>query len=392
MNEYAREIRRELHMYPEVGFDLARTLALLRRELDTIGVDYTEEYGKSSIVATVNPEKTNFTVGIRADIDALPIQEANDVAYRSQNEGKMHACGHDAHTAIALATVKRLFEMRNEINCRVKVMFQAAEEYSTSGAKLMVEDGVMEDIDCAVALHCDAGYDAGCVALASGEQNAISHGFRLHFYGTSAHAADQHTGADAIMMAVRAYTSIEMMVAKEVDACEPAILNIGAIHGGETNNIVCDACSMFGTLRTYRAEVDERIMSRIQAICEATALSGGGSFVFEEVKFYPVVCNDPTVTACLKKSAERAIGEDRVLPMKKRSMSGEDFSYMAQEKPSAMFRLGIRNEARGITAGLHQVNFDIDENALDIGVNVFVRFVLDHMNGIDNLPEKGHRV
>ena len=391
MDDYVVKIRRELHAYPEVGFDLERTLALLRRELDAIGVEYTEEYGKSSIVATVNPEKTNFTIGIRADMDALPLHEANDVPYRSQHEGKMHACGHDAHTAIALATVKRLYEMRDAINCRVKVLFQAAEEYSPSGARLMVEDGVMREIDCIVALHCDVEYDAGSIAIRSGEQNAISHGFRLHFYGKSAHAANQHTGVDSIMMAVRAYTSLEMMLAKEIDARESVVFNVGAIHGGVTNNVVCDHCTMFATLRTVRAETDDRIIRRIKAVCEATALSGGGSFVFEEVKYYPIVCNDPTVTACLEKTARSVIGEANVLPREKRGMGGEDYSYMTQQKPGAMFRLGVRNEEKGITAGLHQVNFNIDEAALEVGVRVFVQFVVDHMNGIEGLPKAGHR-
>lgn len=378
-------------MYPEVGFDLGRTLALLRRELDEIGVEYTEAYGKSSIVATVNPEKTNFTIGIRADTDALPICEVGGREYGSRIEGKMHACGHDAHTAIALTTVKRLYEMRDRLNCRVKVLFQSAEEYSTSGARLMVEDGVMKDIDCVIALHCDVGYDAGCVAVAPNEQNAISHGFRLHFKGRSTHAAHQHMGADAIMMAVRAYTSLEMMIAKEIDAREPVVFNVGAIHGGETNNVVCDSCSMFCTLRTYRQEVDEQVMARIQAICEATALSGGGSFTLEPVKYYPVVCNDPTVTTCFAESAKKAVGETCVLTKRNRGMDGEDFAYMTQEKPGAMLRLGVRNQERGITANLHQVNFDIDENALDVGVNVFVQFVLDHMNGIQSLPKTGHK-
>ena len=391
MKQYAINIRRELHRYPEVGFDLEKTLALLRRELDAIGVEYTEQFGKSSIVATINPEKTEFTIGIRADIDALPMTEANDVPYCSQNEGKMHACGHDAHAAIALATIKRLYEMRDQINCRVKVLFQAAEEYSTSGARLMVEDGVMEGIDCSIALHCDPGYDAGCVAMISGEQNAISHGMRLHFYGKSAHAANQHSGVDAIMMAVRAYTSLEMMIAKEVDAREPVVLNVGAIHGGVTNNVVCDECSMFATLRTFGEATDNALLARIKVICEATAQSAGGRFVFEEVKYYPIVCNDPTVTAALEASAKRALGEEHVLSKKARSTSGEDYSYMTQEKPGAMLCLGIRNEAKGITAGLHQADFDIDEDALDVGVRVFVQFVLDHMNGIKDLPKVGHR-
>lgn len=390
MNDYAVKIRRELHMYPEVGFDLDRTIVLLRRELDAIGVAYTEEFGKSSLVATINPEKIGFTIGIRADIDALPLQEVGGREYGSRIDGCMHACGHDAHTAIALATVRQLHAVREHLACRVKVIFQAAEEYTTSGARLMVEDGVMRDIDCSLALHCDPDYPVGTIALSPNEQNAISHGFRLIFTGKSAHVANQYEGVDAIMMAVRAYTSIEMMLAKEINPVNPVIFNIGAIRGGTTNNIVCDRCEMFGTLRTYRSAVDEAVIARIRSLCEATAQSGGGGFQFEHVKYYPVVCNDPLVTACLAESAKAVLGDDCVLPKQERGMIGEDYAYLAQEKPSAMLRLGIRNEARGITAGLHQTDFDIDEEALDVGVRVFVRFVLDYMNGIEGLPPNGH--
>lgn len=391
MLDYAVDIRRQLHQYPEVGFDLERTLALLRKELDAMGVEYTECYGRSSLVATINPEKTGFTIGIRADIDALPMQEVPGREYGSRIDGQMHACGHDAHTAIALATVKSLHAMREQIDCRVKILFQSAEEYATSGAKLMVADGVMDDIDCVVALHCDTGFDAGEVALSVGEQNAVSHGFRLHFTGKNAHAANQYRGVDAIMLAVRAYTSLEMMIAKEVDAREPVVFNVGAINGGTTNNIVADACSMFCTLRTHRAEVDAQIVGRIKTICESVAQSGGGGFSFEEVKYYPIVCNDAVVTDRLRAAAVAALGEASVLPMKHRSMGGEDFSYMTQQKPGAMFRLGVRNEACGIVAGLHQTNFDIDESALEVGVQVFTQFLLDNMHGIEGLPKTGHR-
>lgn len=392
MNEYAVKIRRQLHQYPEIGFDLERTLALLRSELDAIGIEYTEQYGRSSIVATINPEKTDFTIGIRADTDALPILEKGDKEYCSKIEGQMHACGHDAHTAIALATAKRLYEMRDRINCRVKILFQSAEEYNCSGARLMVEDGVMRDIDCVVALHCDVGYDGGQVALAPGAQNAISNGFRLHFRGNSAHAAEQYKGVDAIMMAVRAYTSIEMLVAKEIKATDPVVFNVGAIHGGQANNVVCDACSLFCTLRTQSSATDSFVIDRIKTVCQASALSAGGSYSLEPVKYYPVVFNDPTVTECLKGSIVRALGEENALPKRSRSMGGEDFSYMTQEKPGAMFRLGVRNRALGITAGLHQDTFDVDERALEVGVKVFVQFVLDHMNGIEGLPSEGHTV
>jgi len=216
--------------------------------------------------------------------------------------------------------------------------------------------------------------------------------FRLHFFGRCAHVASQHKGVDAIMMAVRAYTSLEMMIAKEIDGRESVVFNIGAIHGGVTNNIVSDSCELFGTLRTHTAATDEMIIGRIKAICEATALSAGGSFTFEEVKYYPVVYNDPTVTARLREAAVQTLGENQVLPKKSRSMGGEDFSYMTQQKPGAMLRLGIRNAACGITAGIHESNFDIDEHALGVGVDLFVQFVLDNMQGIAGLPAVGHTV
>ena len=391
MNDYAINIRRELHMHPEVGFDLSRTLALIRRELDAAGISYTEAYGKSSLVATINPEKTHFTIGIRADMDALPVQEIAGREYGSRIDGQMHACGHDAHTAIALTAAKKLNEMRDQINCCVKILFQSAEEYPPSGAKLMVEDGVMEDIDCVVALHCDVSHNAGTVALNSMEQNSVSHGFYLHFYGKSAHVANQQEGVDAILMAVRACTALEMAVAKEVRAVEPVIFNVGAIHGGKTNNVICEHCVMFCTLRTWRGEVDAHVIQRFKEICQGVALSSGGRFEFEESKYYPVLVNDLTVADRLRTAAITALGEECVFEKKGRSMGAEDFSYMCQEKPGAMFRLGIRNEACGITAGLHHDDFDIDESALAVGVKVFVQFVLDNMNGIQNLPHEGHR-
>ncbi|MBQ9131325.1 MAG: amidohydrolase [Clostridia bacterium] len=391
MNEYAKRIRRQLHMYPEIGFNLDRTLTLLRNELDAMGIEYTEAYGKSSIVATINPEKTNFTIGIRADTDALPIREVAGREYGSRIDGQMHACGHDAHTAIALATAKKLQEIRDQINCRVKILFQSAEEYPPSGAKLMVADGAMEDIDCIVALHCDPAHDAGTVALGSMEQNAVSHGFYLHFYGRSSHVANQQEGVDAILMAVRACTALEMTVAKEIRATTPVVFNVGSIHGGEANNVICDHCVMFCTLRTWQGDTDAFLIQRFKDICQGIAQSAGGRFEFEESKYYPVLVNDPLVTERLRAAAVTALGEDHVHEKKTRGMGAEDFSYMCQEKPGAIMRLGIRNQACGITSGLHHDDFDVDEAALETGVNVFVQFVIDNLNGIPNLPSEGHR-
>lgn len=379
---YATKIRRQLHMYPEVGFDLPRTLELLRGKLDEMGVEYTEKYGKSSIVATVNPDKTGFTIGVRADTDALPIIERNDVPYKSCIEGQMHACGHDAHTAILLDTVRRINEMRDSINCRVKFLFQAAEEYTTSGAKLMAEDGVMDDIDCIVALHCTPGHPVGKITLGPGPQNAISHGFKLDFYGKSVHVANQEKGNDAIMMAVKAYNDMEFMIAKQFGARTPMILNVGAIHGGVTNNIIADHCNMFCTLRSWSDENAQLAIERIQSIAASAAQTMGGRYEYTVCKHYPIVVNNPTVTDRMHAAAAAVIGEEGVLSHV-RGMGGEDFSYFANIKPGCMFHLGVRNEARGITSGLHNDDFDIDEAALAVGSDIFVRFILDNMNGID---------
>ncbi len=381
MSSYVTEIRRQLHMYPEIGFDLPRTLALVRAELEKLGIPYTEAYGKSSIVATLNEEKAGFTIGIRADMDALPITEKTKVPYKSKIKGQMHACGHDAHTAILLDTARKLAEIKDEINCRVKFLFQSAEEYPPSGAMLMAQDGVMDDIDCAVALHCEPWVQSGHVNICSGHQNAVSNGFTLDFYGKSAHVVNQQAGVDAIMMAVKAYTAIEMAVAKEVPVKSPCIFNVGSIHGGESNNSICDHATMYCTLRTWEASLDEKMTRRIKDICAAVAKESGGKFKYTQKKYYPILTNNETMTARMREAIAKVIGEKNI-GLHGRGLGGEDFAYFARLKPSCMFRLGVRNAEKGCTYLLHQDKFDLDEDALEIGSDIFVQFVKDNMNGI----------
>ena len=380
MESFIINARRQLHMYPEIGFDLDRTLAFLKGELDKMGVEYTEQYGKSSLVATINPDKTNFTIGIRADTDALPIQEQNDVPFKSKLDGQMHACGHDSHTAIALDACRRLNEMKDKINCRVKFIFQAAEEYPPSGAKLMAADGVMNDIDCIIALHVDTDRKAGEIAIRKGARNATSDGFYLEFYGKTSHAASQQKGIDAIMMAVKAYTDIEFMIAKEIKAKDPIIFNVGAIHGGVANNIICDKCTMFCTLRTQKQENADYILGKIKKIIASIADVAGGEAKFVESKHYPIVINNDVVADKIIEAAEKVIGKDNI-KHREQGMGGEDFAYFAQQKPGCMFELGVRNEELGYTIGVHNEKFMLDEAALPIGSDIFVQFVMDNMNG-----------
>lgn len=380
--EYAVKIRRQIHQNPEIGYDLTKTLALVRQELDAMGIPYTEKFGKSSIVGTINPDCDGFTIGIRADMDALPIQEENDVAYASQIPGQMHACGHDAHTAILLATAKELKKREGELACRVKLLFTPAEEYIDPGCKRMVDDGVMDDIDCAVALHVQPSAPAGEIRSIEGPKNANSTGVTVEFFGTSSHAADQQKGHDAIAMAVQAYTAIEIMAAKEFKAKDPRILNIGAFNGGHTNNIICDYCKMFCTIRTFSDEVTEKMLTRIRQIAEGVAAMSGGTAKVTVNKHLPYVLNDTVVNKKLEEAAAKVVGQENVRP-KIKGMGGEDFAFMSRKKPSVQFDLGSQVKDPQRRYPVHNSRFDIDEECLGVGVKVFLQFVLDNMNGID---------
>ncbi len=379
---YAIELRRTLHQHPEIGFDLPETLALVRRELSAMGIPFTERFGKSAIVATINEDKPGFTIGIRADMDALPLSEETDVPFRSRNPGMMHACGHDVHTATLLGTARCLNDRKDELRCRVKLLFTPAEEYTTPGCKLMAEDGVMDDIDCIVALHVDGDFDVGSVAVDEGGQGATSMGFTVEMFGQSAHAANQHEGRDAIMMCVKAYTAMEMMVAKEINGTSPRVLNIGAFNGGKTNNIVCDYCKMFGTVRTYEDDVNDYILGRIREIAESTARESGGRAVVEVKKLLPYVINHPAVTERMRAAAGQVVGPENVLS-KKRGFGGEDFSFLCRVKPGMMYRLGIRNPEKpdGVYS-VHNVKFEVDERCIGVGIRIFTEFVFENMDRI----------
>lgn len=378
---YAKEIRRELHEFPEIGFDLPKTLAVVRRELDKMDIPYTEKYGKSSIVATINPGRP-FTIALRADMDALPIREETGLSFASKIEGQMHACGHDVHTANLLAAGRKLNDMRDSLNCCVKLLFTPAEEYTVPGCELMVKDGVTDEFDCAVALHVDPTVNVGQVSIMSGGINANSMGMEAEFFGKCSHANAQQKGIDAIRIAVEAYMGLELMLAREVPSNEPALINIGTFHAGRANNIVADYAKITLSSRTQNDELTKFMEKRIKEICEKTAELYGGSAKVTVTKLLPYVDCDPIMTECMRKTAVRVLGEENILPGK-RTMGGEDFSFISRKKPSVMFRLGIGNHVeKSPAAPLHSSNFFVDEDCFKYSIDLFVNFVTDHQNGI----------
>lgn len=375
--QYIIRIRRELHQIPEIGFDLPKTLALVRRELDAIGLPYTEEYGTSSIIATLNEGVGSKTIGIRADMDALPVQEETGLSYCSTHPGKMHACGHDCHTAMLLGTAKKLKEMEKDINCCVKFIFQSAEE-GPGGAKPICDDGFMDQVDMVIGCHVYPEKPAGTISLNKVCQSASSHGFRIYLNGKSAHVAKPNEGVDAIAMAVRVYSKIQMMRTQELNPADPVIIGIGEFHGGYANNVICDQVMMHGTIRAQRNDLDEYIYKRIEEITHNVAADMGGSAVVETAKYYPVLNNDGAVADAIIQAAETIVGKDMIMEMPL-NMTAEDFAYYTLYKPSAMFWVGAMPED-GNYAPLHNCKMTINEDILDTAPNVFIQFILDQMN------------
>ena len=378
---YARQLRHELHQIPELGFDLPKTTAVVKRELEAMGITYTEKYGKGSIVAYLGKPE-GFTIALRADMDALPMQEESNNPFPSQHPGVMHACGHDVHTSQMLAITKKLKDMEQDLRCRVKIIFQPAEEYTTPGCKMLVENGITEDIDCAIACHVNGTRDVGKVYFHKGPSNSNSMGILCEFYGKSAHAHSQQLGVDAIRMAVQAWHSLEVMVAREVPSKECVVFNVGQIQGGNTNNIVCDYCKLFISSRAWTDELSAQLEKRTREICQSVAQMCGGEAKVTVTKFIPYMDNSELLVDKLVESASKTLGQDNVSTYA-RGMGAEDFSFISRQKPAVMISMGTGCDSNPDTRRpLHNNHFDVDERCFDTGIEMFVNFVLDCQDGI----------
>ncbi len=381
-NNYIVKLRREIHMYPEVDFDLPKTIAVVERELEAMGVPYTEKYGKGSVVGYINPDKEGFTIGIRADMDALRMTEANECEYRSRHDGMMHACGHDAHTAILIAAAKELKEMEKDLACRVKLIFQPSEEGVDSGAMMMIENGVLDDVDIMLGLHVWMD-DIGKLGWCSGVFSASSRHFKIEIGGKSCHVTEYDKGIDALAIAIKMYHGIHDILANEVDPKEQVICRVTKLNSGTAQNIIPNSAFMQGTIRTLNVSVSKFIHDRIQKLAQCLSEMYG-----VEIKVYDAslkstcVYNNPYLADLMKKSMQKVVGPENVENITY-SLGSEDFSRFTDIVPSVFFRLGVRNIEKGIDPVFHQVDFEIDEDALKYGVETFVQFVLDYQNGID---------
>ena len=378
--DYIISLRHEIHEYPEIGFELPKTIAVVKRELEGLGIEYTTEYGETSVVGIINPDKKHFTIGIRADMDALLIEEKTDLPFKSKTKGQMHACGHDAHTAMLLGTAKALKAMEDKIACRVMLVFQPSEEGIRSGAEELVNGGLMEDIDVIVGLHIENWLESGKIGVCAGASMASSRNFRIDFYGATAHASLPQSGKDALACAVRTYNNIQQVISREVNPFEKFVCSIGQLSGGTSQNIIADHAYMVGTIRTFNMELDDFLVRRITEIAKnEAALIGAQASVETSLQAY-VVYNNPYISELVIESAKKVSSGIQKMPEK---LSSEDFSHYLIKKPGVFIRLGTRNEEKGCVTLPHNNDFLIDEEAFVTGSNSCVQFVLDNMNGID---------
>lgn len=381
-----KENRRYIHMHPELSFREYNTSSFIQKKLDEMGVKYVSGIAENGICAYIygnkNIESESMkSILIRADMDALPIDEVSDKPYKSQNKNVMHACGHDAHVAVLLGVCKVLNNFKDKFGGVVKAVFQPGEETS-GGALPMIEEGVLENphTDVCVALHCDSDLDCGTIRVKPGSLYASPDDFRITVKGKGGHGAEPHNCIDPIMISASIIQALNNLISRETDPFDNAVLSVGSIHGGSATNIIPDSVEIQGTARSLTNEVRGFLKKRIGETADGICKTFGAECEYEYTELFPPLINDEKLAEDVYNSACRSLGKDKCVWGGAPTMAGEDFSYFSQNRPSVLFKLGCRNKSLGIVSPIHHSSFDIDENCLKTGVKVFVGFVLDYLN------------
>lgn len=370
------QIRRQLHQHPELGFQEIETAAYIEDYLEKLGLSVTTGLSQTGVVTYIRGAKPGPTVMLRADMDALKLQEI-DRPYASQNHGIMHACGHDVHVTWLLGAASILSEIKEELCGSVKLVFQPAEE-GLSGAKYMIDAGVLDDVDMVFGGHVWPGLDVGVIGTKPGPIMASSSKFHLTVTGQGSHAATPHAGVDPINIACQVYQGLQTIVSRQVDPTEAAVLSVTQIHGGTTHNIIPNQVTLSGTVRTLSPEMQRLVPEKMRAITGGITSAMGGDFHLDYETYYPVVVNDPIASQYVHQ-AGLEFGCQTV-SFEKPFMTGEDFSFYLHRKPGAFFMIGTRNEEKGIVHPLHSPMFDIDEEILSLGAGFYAFLAYTYLN------------
>ena len=370
------EWRRSLHQHPELGFREFLTSDFVAQKLRQWGIPHQTQVATTGIVATITGDRPGPVFAIRADMDALPIQELNDVVYKSKHDGVMHACGHDGHTAIALGTACYLSQHRDQFAGTVKIIFQPAEE-GLGGAEPMIEQGALKnpDVDAIIGLHLWNVLPLGTVGVRTGALMAAVECFELTVFGKGGHGAIPQQTIDSVVVGSQVVTALQTIVARNVNPIDSAVVTVGEFHAGTAHNVIADSARMSGTVRyfnpAYKGYFKQRMEQVIRGICEAH----GATYDLTYWELYPPVINDGAIANLVRSVAEEVVESPLGVVPECQTMGGEDMSFFLQEVPGCYFFLGSANADKGLAFPHHHPRFDFDETALGMGVEIFVRCV-----------------
>jgi amidohydrolase len=364
-------IRRDIHAHPELAFAERRTADLVAAKLAEFGVELHRGLAGTGVVGTIRCGNSPAAIGLRADMDALPIQELNDFPHRSTEDGKMHACGHDGHTTMLLGAAKYLAETRN-FQGTVHLIFQPAEE-GGGGGRVMVEQGLFDQFPCdaVFALHNKPGIPVGQIAARSGPLLAASDRWDIRIKGHGTHAAHPHLGIDPFVVGAEIVLALQTIVSRTVDPLDSAVVSVGFVRGGSAYNVIPDGLHIGGTARSFRPEVQAAIERRIGEVARGAALVHGAATEVSYRRSYPPTINHPAETEFAAEVAAEVCGPDRVLRNVAPSMGGEDFSFMLNKRPGTMLWLG--NGPGEGDCFLHNAHYDFNDEALPVGVSFLAR-------------------
>jgi amidohydrolase len=372
--------RRHLHSHPELSFHEVETSVFVAKKLEELGLEY-HKMADTGLVALIKGDKpSDKVVALRADMDALPITEANDVPYKSQNIGVMHACGHDAHTSSLLGTAKILTELKSEFGGTIKLIFQPAEEKLPGGASLMIKEGVLENPKPQAVLgqHVMPLIDAGKVGFRAGKYMASTDELYVTVRGKGGHGAQPQQNVDPVIITAHILTALQQVVSRFADPKSPSVLSFGKVIANGATNVIPNEVYLEGTFRTMDEKWRSEAHIKIKKMAEGIAESMGGSCEFNIMRGYPFLINEEVLTAATRSHAEDYLGKENVLDLDI-WMAAEDFAYYSQAADSCFYRLGTRNESRGITSSVHTPTFDVEEDAFKISTGLMAYLAIKQL-------------
>lgn len=376
------EWRRQLHQRPELGFREHLTAAFIAKKLTEWGVEHQTAIAQTGIVAVIRGDKPGPTLAIRADMDALPIQELNEIGYRSLHDGVMHACGHDGHVAIALGTIYYLMHHRDTLRGTIKFIFQPAEE-GPGGAKPMIEAGVLDHpkVDAIIGLHIWNNLPLGTVGVREGPLMAAVELFDCTIQGRGGHGALPHQTVDSIVVGAQVVTALQTVVARNLDPIKSGVVTVGQFRAGNARNVIADSAQLSGTVRYFDPTLTNFFEERISAIVAGICSSHGATYSLDYRKLYPPVINDRAIANLVRSVAETVIETPIGIVPDCQTMGGEDMSFFLQEVPGCYFFLGSANAEKDLAYPHHHPRFNFDETVLGMGVEIFVRCVESFTHG-----------